>query len=577
MPRARKLSTTATIGIGVGAGLVLLLAGGYLTAHFLAQDRLPEQTEIHGVAVGGMTPDQAVKTLQQKLQSDLDQPVHLTLGEQTRELAPAKAGLSVDWDASVSQADVGSTWDPLRLLTVFFGGDAHELVVKHDPAKLDAQLAQLASEVNHEPVNAQVVFKGTKPVVNPGQTGNVLDVAQTAKAVQSAFLSGETAAAVIVEAEPAITTQVAKEYAAGAATTAVSAPVKVQVGDVGKITVPVELIAQALSFDPAGETLTPRIDADKLASGLAGRLDELGLKVPKDASYTISKGKPKVVPSVDGVGVASGDLADAVLPALSQPEGRQVTVAVSARPANVTTADVKKLGVKQVIGSFTTYYPGSAYRVNNIGKAARMINGTFLMPGETFSMNQVLGKRSTAAGWMEGGAIDGGKVVTRMGGGISQATTTTFNAIFFAGLKDIYHKPHSLYFSRYPVGREATLDWVSVDMKFKNDTPYGVLMQAWTTGKTGSTGSITVRVWSTKQYTVKASKPVLSNYRSPDKVVYDTSKDCVPQSAMSGFDVKFNRLFYQGKKLVKSEPFKWSYNSLTPVKCGKDPDKKKEG
>jgi vancomycin resistance protein YoaR len=186
-------------------------------------------------------------------------------------------------------------------------------------------------------------------------------------------------------------------------------------------------------------------------------------------------------------------------------------------------------------------------------------------------MNKILGKRTRAAGWMAGGAIDGGKIVERLGGGISQATTTTFNAIYFAGLQDIHHKPHSLYFNRYPVGREATLDWVSVDMKFRNDSPYGVVMQASITGHTGSTGSVTVKVWSTKRYTIKASKPVRSNYRAPGKTIYDDSPKCLPQSAMSGFDVRHYRLFYQGKKLVKRELFKWSYNSLTPVVCGKKP------
>ena len=62
-----------------------------------------------------------------------------------------------------------------------------------------------------------------------------------------------------------------------------------------------------------------------------------------------------------------------------------------------------------------------------------------------------------------------------------------------------------------------------------------------------------------------------SNYRAPGPTVYDESKDCTPQSAMTGFDVKFDRLFYQGKKLVTREPFAWKYNSLTPVVCGAKP------
>ena len=83
--------------------------------------------------------------------------------------------------------------------------------------------------------------------------------------------------------------------------------------------------------------------------------------------------------------------------------------------------------------------------------------------------------------------------------------------------------------------------------------------------------SVTVKVWSTKRYTIKTTTPVRSNYRSPAATQYDESPGCVPQSAMGGFDVRYKRLFYAGKKLVKSEPFFWSYNTLTPVVCGKKP------
>ena len=64
--------------------------------------------------------------------------------------------------------------------------------------------------------------------------------------------------------------------------------------------------------------------------------------------------------------------------------------------------------------------------------------------------------------------------------------TTTFNAMFFAGLEDIEHKPHSFYIDRYPVGREATVAWGSVDLQFRNDTPYGVLIEADLNPSTGS-------------------------------------------------------------------------------------------
>ena len=89
-------------------------------------------------------------------------------------------------------------------------------------------------------------------------------------------------------------------------------------------------------------------------------------------------------------------------------------------------------------------------------------------------------------------------------------------------------------------------------------------------------GSITVRVWSTRTWKVKASKPVTSNYRSPGKTIYDTRASCVPQLPMSGFDVSYDRLFYRHGELVRKQKFTWSYNTLTPVVCGKKPGSKQD-
>lgn len=551
--------------------MVVLLGGGYLAGHFLAGDNLPRNASVSGVELGGLTADAAEQKLRTELAERAGHELAITAGDQTLTVAPADAGLAVDYAASIAQAGGGRSWNPATILTVLFGGTERPAVLAVDQTKLDATIASLAERVDVAPVDAEVTYSGVKPKRTEGKDGVALDRAATAEAVKAAYLSETEVDAPVGPVEPEVTTADADEVVSGIAARAVSAPISVSVGDKGKIKVDPKQLAASLRFEVQGGELVPVFDAEALDKQVVPALKELGLKQPKDATITIRNGKPKIISSVDGQGVDPAQLGSALVPVLDQASGRTAGVEVTTRAAAFTTDDARKLGVKKVIGKFTTYFPGTAYRYNNIGKAARLVNGTFLKPGEVFSMNQTLGQRTRAAGWMSGGAIDGGRIVERMGGGISQATTTVFNAVFFAGLEDIYHKPHSLYFSRYPVGREATLDWASVDMKFRNDSPYGVVMQAWITGRTGSTGSITVQVWSTKRYTIKSSTPIRSNYRAPGKTIYDDSSGCTPQSAMSGFDVRFDRLFYEGKKLVKREPFKWSYNSLTPVVCGKKP------
>jgi vancomycin resistance protein YoaR len=103
------------------------------------------------------------------------------------------------------------------------------------------------------------------------------------------------------------------------------------------------------------------------------------------------------------------------------------------------------------------------------------IDGEVVAPGESFSINATVGERTSGKGYVPAPAIIGGEVYccdhpANIGGGVSQVATTLYNAVFFAGLEDVFHQPHSLYISRYPMGREATLGWTAPDLVFSNDT-----------------------------------------------------------------------------------------------------------
>jgi hypothetical protein len=148
-----------------------------------------------------------------------------------------------------------------------------------------------------------------------------------------------------------------------------------------------------------------------------------------------------------------------------------------------------------LVSEFTTYHPSGQARNTNINLIADMTNGAVVAPGETFSLNARVGKRTEAKGFVRAGAIIGGVIYccdspTNIGGGTSQFATTLYNAIFFGAYDDVYHRPHSLYFSRYPVVREATLGWTGPDVKFRNDTAFPVTIRT----KHTST-SITVQMW----------------------------------------------------------------------------------
>ena len=572
-PRKKRGGTLAAVLVG---GTLLLAGGAYGAGYALAGETFPPKTTIEGVEVGGLTPSEAQNKLTTDLAPRAEAPITVRSGEHLLTKSPAELGLSVDAPASVSAAGAGKSFDPRVIWENLTGGRAHEAVLARDEAPLDALAAELAQLTDTEPVNAELVISEGKPSLTEGTPGLKLDAAATKDAVASAYLDSTEVEAVVSEQEPDITTREAQQTLDEVVTPALSAPVTLTAGD-KTFAVEPAMIAQALSFEPADGALKATMNPDVLMEQASTAIAGLGHAEPKDARFTFEGGKPTIIPSVDGMGVAKEELVQVVQDAMVKSgEERKGAVTVAQKKADFTTEMAEKMGVKEITGEFTTKFPATAYRVNNIGKSAGLINGVFLKPGETFSMNKVLGPRTIARGWQAGGAIDGGRVVERMGGGISQTTTTTFNAIFFAGLEDVYHKPHSLYFSRYPMGREATLDYNSVDMKFRNNTDHGVLMQAFTNNpKVGGEGTVTVRVWSTKVYDVKASEPVKSNVKTPGPAIKDNSLVCSPQSAMNGFTVTYNRLFYQNGSLVRTEPFKWTYNTLTPVQCT-NPDARRD-
>ena len=221
----------------------------------------------------------------------------------------------------------------------------------------------------------------------------------------------------------------------------------------------------------------------------------------------IVDGRPKVIADKPGVRFRPDDVERTFLRLLRKPVGkREGAVDARVARADFRTADARKLRIKEQVSQFTTYFPHAAYRNTNIGRAADLVDGTILEPGETFSLNGTVGERTRANGFTKGFIIEDGVYQEDLGGGVSQMATTTFNAMVFAGLEVVEHKPHSFYIDRYPVGREATVAWGSVDLRFRNDTPYGVLITAHVTPSTPtSQGVVTVRMWSTDYWDITAS------------------------------------------------------------------------
>ncbi len=158
-------------------------------------------------------------------------------------------------------------------------------------------------------------------------------------------------------------------------------------------------------------------------------------------------------------------------------------------PPEFTEAEARALGVVHLVSEFTTHHPCCGARVENIHRIADMLDGVIIRPGESFNVNQFIGERTLEKGFKEAGSIFEGKMNTSIGGGISQFITTLHNAVYWGGYQIVEHKPHSIYFLRYPHGIEATIDWPYVHYIFKNDTKSAIVIDTEYTNT-----SITVRI-----------------------------------------------------------------------------------
>lgn len=552
---------------------ILVLALVYVAGYLLTGSRMPANATIASVDVGGMSPSTAADKLDKELTPKLDDPITLHRNSVSTDFKPAAIGLSLDLQRSIDEAGGKRSWNPRTMAGLFFGDHHYALAVDVDEAKVSDALDSLGEAINVDVVEAKITFKNAKPVARQPKAGLVVDRDATVEVMKTAYLVTDKPIDILTAAvEPAVDAAGLTKAMDEFAKPAVAGPVTLRVGD-KDVPLPPSAYAPALVVQVEDGALKPSIDPKKLAEPLTDSTTGIGKKAV-DATVRIDNNKPVIVPGKVGIGLQPEELATTLIPVLSKTgKDRVLTIEAKAVEPEMTTADIEKLGIKTKIGEFTTYFPPAAYRDTNQGQAAENLDGTIVQPGETFSFNDTVGERTAANGFVVGTVINGGVFREEQGGGVSQVVTTTYNAAFFAGLTDVEHHPHDLYISRYPVGREATVYWGSLDLKFRNDTKYGVLIRANVQKSAGrGQGSTTVEMWSTKVYDIKAGLSARRNIREPG-LVYDPTDRCVAQSPSTGFDVDVYRNFFQGGKQVKTETDTARYRATDEVRCEKKPEK----
>ncbi|MER7608771.1 VanW family protein [Nocardioides sp. NPDC127503] len=573
---SKPVGTGTKVAAALVGGVAILAFAGWAAAYAVAGEKISEGTTVAGVDIGGMTAAEATPLLDQKFAPAHSQPINVTAGESTTEVNPADAGLSFDAEATIEKANAVRSWSPVKLWKHFTGGGEIEPVIKAD----DKLIAKVAAKVNKragtpfkdgDVVIKKGKIKTTQPVAGEGVSDDAL---RTALAGQLLVEGDRKADVPLAELTPDVDEADVQEAVDKVATPAVSGPITLKFEKT-----PVELspkeFGDAIRFDPKDGELQASVAPSKLKKVLKKALADDAAK-PVDATIKMVNGAPKVIPAKPGVTFNQKDLEAVFLDVVTAPKGeRTVDVKSKVAKPKVTTEEAKAWGVKEKVSTFTTNFPYAEYRNVNIGRAAELVNGTVLAPGDTFSLNGIVGERTAANGFTKGWMIQNGIFREDYGGGVSQMATTTFNAMFFAGLQDVEHKAHSLYIDRYPIGREATVAWPSLDLKFKNNTKYGVLIRSWVNPASASgQGSVTVEMWSTKIWDIKTRTGERYDFKPPSKQKI-TDGNCENTVGAPGFSINVWRDFYNagsGSK-VNTETFKTTYIPQDEVECTDESEK----
>jgi vancomycin resistance protein YoaR len=557
-PRRRWLRVTLVV-----AGVVVVLGGAYVGAAYALADRVPRGTTVAGVEVGGMTAARAEETLTDRLGELAAEVVPVSAEQITGSVDPATAGLSLDVEATVDGL-TGADLRPQRLWQHLVGGGAEPPVTVVDDAQLDATLEDLAATLSLAPVDGSIVFADGEPHAVEAVDGWTLDADAARETLVGTWLTAARPLELATEVvEPDITQEETDATLQEVASRVAAGPVAVQVAD-QRVELPTDVLTAVSSFVPQESALVLQMDGAALVEQVIARSTNL-LTVSSDARFEFQNDAPVIVPGTPGTTLDPATLAEAVAAATQEDERVAPVELVESDPAQTTEA-LEALGVTQVVAEFSTPLTSEQRRTQNITAGANAINGTLVRPDETFSLTEALGPIDAAHGFTQAGAIVNGEHTDAWGGGLSQLSTTTYNAAYEAGMEDVEHKPHSEWFTRYPAGREATLFTGTLDMRWKNNTPYGALVQSWV-----GDGKTWVRIWSTPYWEVTSESGPKTNVVQPT-TVYSQSATCSPQSPGNpGFRITVTRTVKLNGEVVATEPSSWTYRAQNRVVCGPDP------
>lgn len=539
--------------------VLLVIAAAYYGAATYFGARVPADTLALGVDISGQEAGAATEALNEAASTMEAEPFTLTVDGAQTTVGPSEAGLSIDTTAMINEA-TGFTLNPISLFGRHTGSTQLEPVVIVDDAALDAAMNSASVQLDQASTDASVSIVGTTATTVPGSPSLTVDHDDTAARISAEWPTQTQIEAVATVAEADVpdheadrTVQTLNETVLASAATLT--------GPNGDAVLEPEKFAPFLATTPAGSRLEIVADGKGLSAMMRGA-DPALENEPIDATLSFDKAHKLVTTdSEPGRALDDSKMGEALIEATTAIDHTGPIAYREVYP-KVSTEDLGIADLKEVVSSFSTPLTAEPIRTKNLARGAEKVTGIVIMPNDNFDLTDALTPITREDGFYPAHVIVDGILTDGIGGGLSQMSTTTYNAGYFAGYEDITHRPHSKYFKRYPAGRESTIYTGQINMVFKNNTPYAAVMSSYV-----ANNRLYVDIWSTPYFTVKTAASPRTNVVQPKTVKLDRA-DCEPSGGGgAGFTISNTRTVYLEGKEVDKTTNTWTYLPDNQIEC----------
>jgi len=574
----------AVLALAGGLVLFVLILGAVLGVSGMRYaGRIYPGISVGGVDLSGLTQEAAVERLTSTLSYPTTGRIIFRFGDKLWTATPAELGLALDAQTSAQAAyNLGRNGGLLARLDTRLNAwhsrkDLSPLVI-YDERIAYQYLNQIATQVNLPKIEASLQVNGVEVVAVPGQVGRQVDIQANLAALEKPMrsLTDGMLPLVVAEIPPEV---LDASQQAEVARKILSAPLSLQIPDAAEdesapYVIDRERLARMITIAKAptqnGTQFQVGLDSAALTTYLEALAPNIA-RYPQNTRFMFNDDTSLlevIQPAVIGRSLDVPATAQEINQKLPQGEHNIALKVNYTKPQITDDSTGEQLGITELVYAYTSYFRGStAERLNNIELSAANFHGLLVPPYTTFSMAENMGEVSLDNGYAEAWIIFGGQTIKGVGGGVCQVSTTFFRTAFFAGYPIIERHPHAYRVGYYEqtsggwdadlAGLDATVFVPVVDFKFKNDTPYWLLMETYFRP---NSRSLTWKFYSTKDgREVQWDTTGPQNIVDPPEPIYEENPELAAGEinqvdwAAEGADVTVTRTVTRGGIVIDSD------------------------